>query len=258
VRPGRRLVAGTQICFTKDSARLAAVVGKRMDNGRAWLRFEQDPLPRLAELGHVPLPPYIRRPDDRADPRDYQTLFARHPGAVAAPTAGLHFDARVLEALAQAGIARASLTLHVGIGTFKPVSVDDIDDHVMERERFLVPEATVEAITRTRQQGGRVVAVGTTVVRALESAVDARGRLRAGAGSSELFIRPGYGFRAVDILLTNFHQPRSTLLMLVSAFAGRERILAAYREALAAGYRLYSYGDAMLVQRVPAAALAPG
>jgi len=249
VRPGRRLRPGVEIAFGEGDEPLRAVVARRLADGRALLRFAQDPLPRLAELGHVPLPPYIRRADDRADREDYQTVFARNDGAVAAPTAGLHFDAALLVALEDAGIARVSVTLHVGIGTFKPVDVEDIDTHVMERERYQVSEAAARMIAETRARGGRIVAVGTTVVRTLESAARDTGRVEAGVGTTQLFIRPGYRFRVVDLLMTNFHLPRSTLLMLVSALAGRDRVLAAYREALAAGYRFFSYGDAMLVER---------
>jgi S-adenosylmethionine:tRNA ribosyltransferase-isomerase len=200
--------------------------------------------PHLDRLGHIPLPPYIHRPDEASDRDRYQTVFARTPGAIAAPTAGLHFSEGLLEEIAAAGIGIARVTLHVGIGTFKPVSAERVEDHRMDRERYEVGEETAEAIRRTRESGGRIVAVGTTVVRTLESSAGA-----AGSGSTELFITPGFRFRVVDVLLTNFHLPRSTLLMLVSAFAGRERVLAAYEEAIREGYRFYSYGDAMLVTR---------
>ncbi|HOX43273.1 MAG TPA: tRNA preQ1(34) S-adenosylmethionine ribosyltransferase-isomerase QueA [Myxococcota bacterium] len=202
----------------------------------------------LAAHGQVPLPAYIRR--DGGDPalaaldrERYQTVFAREGGAVAAPTAGLHFDPPLLAALEAAGVQRAALTLHVGPGTFLPVRVAELERHRMHAERYRVPSETVEAVARARREGRRVVAVGTTVVRALESAWG----LAAGEGLTALFIRPGHRFQAVDAMITNFHLPRSTLLVLVSAFAGRERVLAAYREAVAQGYRFYSYGDAMLI-----------
>lgn len=243
VRPGRRARPGTGIAFEGLSAE---VVDKREDRYR--LRFSEPVEPHLDRLGHVPLPPYIRRPDQASDRERYQTVFARNPGAVAAPTAGLHFSGELLEEIAAAGIGIARVTLHVGIGTFKPVAAERLEDHRMDSERYEVGEETAEAIRRARAEGRRVVAVGTTVVRTLESAAR-DGEIRAGSGATELFITPGYIFRAVDVLLTNFHLPRSTLLMLVSAFAGRERVLAAYEEAIREGYRFYSYGDAMLVER---------
>jgi len=206
----------------------------------------------LERHGRMPLPPYIRRPrgqdprreDDRAS---YQTVYAREPGAIAAPTAGLHFTPQLLERLAACGVERAAVTLHVGEGTFKPVTAQDLAEHRMHAERFSLPEATVAALERCRTRGGRVVAVGTTSVRVLESCVDAGGQLRPGAGATGLFLVPGAHFQVVDALLTNFHLPRSTLLMLVCAFAGRERVLRLYREAIEQGYRFYSYGDAMLL-----------
>ena len=196
----------------------------------------------------MPLPPYIKRADRQQDRTDYQTLFARHPGAIAAPTAGLHFDQPLVEALEERGVAIARITLHVGIGTFKPVTAKLVHEHRMEAERFVITPQAAAAISDSRALGGRIVAVGTTVVRALETAAQ-RGRLEAGSGTTELFITPGYRFRVVDMLLTNFHLPRSTLLMLVSAIAGRERILGLYREAIRHRYRFYSYGDAMLLSR---------
>ena len=234
VRPGKRAKPGTGILFEGLSAE---VIEKREDRYR--LRFSEPVEPHLDRLGHIPLPPYIHRADEAADRERYQTVFARTPGAIAAPTAGLHFSRELLEEL---GTRIARVTLHVGIGTFKPVSAERIEDHRMDRERWEVSEETAEAIRRTRESGGRIVAVGTTVVRTLESSGGA-----AGSGSTDLFITPGFRFRVVDVLLTNFHLPRSTLLMLVSAFAGREQVLAAYEEAIREGYRFYSYGDAMLV-----------
>jgi S-adenosylmethionine:tRNA ribosyltransferase-isomerase len=247
VKPGRRARPGTVI---ELDAGLTAEVIEKEESGRHRLRFCEPVEPHLDRLGHVPLPPYIQRPDDAADRERYQTVYARHPGAIAAPTAGLHFSAELLQEIAAAGIETAEVTLHVGLGTFKPVSVERIEEHRMDRERYEVPEEAAEAIRRARHRGGRVVAVGTTVVRTLESAAIAGGgEVLPGSGSTELFITPGFRFQAVDVLLTNFHLPRSTLLMLVSAFAGRERILAAYEEAVREGYRFYSYGDAMLAER---------
>ncbi len=247
VKPGRRARPGTVIEL--DAGLAAEVVDKRED-GRHRLRFSEPIEPHLDRLGHVPLPPYIHRPDTPEDRERYQTVYARSPGAVAAPTAGLHFTTQLLEEIAAAGIEIARVTLHVGIGTFKPVAVERIEEHRMERERYEIGAEAAAAIRRAQERGGRVVAVGTTVVRTLESAALAgNGTVRPGAGSTELFITPGFRFQVVDALLTNFHLPRSTLLMLVSAFAGRERVLAAYEEAIREGYRFYSYGDAMLAER---------
>ncbi len=197
--------------------------------------------------GAVPLPPYITRAPDAQDRERYQSLFARVPGAVAAPTASLHFDAALLAALAARGIARAQLTLHVGAGTFHPVRTETLEAHRMHAEWYEVPAATAAAIAAVRAAGGRIVAVGTTVARALESAAADTGSVRAGHGETRLFIIPGYRFRSVDGLLTNFHLPGSTLLMLVAAYAGREAVLAAYQHAIAQRYRFFSYGDAMLI-----------
>jgi len=200
----------------------------------------------LERFGHVPLPPYIQRVDADADRERYQTVYARNPGAVAAPTAGLHFDETMLQSLQERGIKSARLTLHVGAGTFQPVRGDDIDAHVMHAERVELPESTVTAIEAAQHCGGRIVAIGTTVVRSLETAA-ATGKLSAFEGESRLFIKPGYRFRVVDAMLTNFHLPRSTLLMLVSAFAGTELMREAYLHAIAARYRFFSYGDAMFI-----------
>jgi S-adenosylmethionine:tRNA ribosyltransferase-isomerase len=208
--------------------------------------------PGIAELletaGHVPLPPYLKRADEELDRERYQTVYARHDGAVAAPTAGLHFDAGLLEQLEAHGVRSAFLTLHVGAGTFAPVRAADPNLHRMHAERCTVPADTVEAVKQTRLRGGRVIAVGTTVVRALETAA-AAGALAPYHGETDIFIHSGFVFRVVDALLTNFHLPGSTLLMLVCAFAGTERVMAAYRHAVAAGYRFYSYGDAMFVEQ---------
>ncbi len=198
--------------------------------------------------GHMPLPPYIRREDTAQDQERYQTVYASRPGAVAAPTAGLHFDRAMLDRLAERGIASTRVTLHVGAGTFQPVRVQDLDQHRMHSEWLEVGEDAIGAIAAARARGGRVVAVGTTSVRSLETAA-ASGELRPYRGDTALFIRPGYRFRVVDALLTNFHLPESTLLMLVCAFAGYDRTLAAYRHAVAQRYRFFSYGDAMLLER---------
>ena len=202
----------------------------------------------------MPLPPYIRRPagGDPQDRQDYQTLFARHPGAVAAPTAALHFTPALMQALAARGIGHAFVTLHVGAGTFLPVKTEDTAQHRMHAEHFALPPETALAIARARRAGGRVVAVGTTVLRTLETVVDEAGALTPRAGETRLFITPGHRFRVVDRLLTNFHLPRSTLFMLVAAFAGLARMQAAYAHAIAQGYRFYSYGDACLLERAEA------
>jgi S-adenosylmethionine:tRNA ribosyltransferase-isomerase len=207
--------------------------------------------------GQVPLPPYIKRPPLDSDRERYQSLWARVPGAVAAPTASLHFDAELLDALAARGVGRAWLTLHVGAGTFAPVRTEDLDEHRLHSEHFEIGQPTVEAIERTRARGGRVIAVGTTVARALEAAVLSDSGLKPAAGDTTLFIRPGYRFRVIDALLTNFHLPQSSLLMLVAAFAGREAVLAAYAHAVTEQYRFFSYGDAMLVwPKLPRSAFA--
>ncbi len=202
----------------------------------------------LNKAGHIPLPPYIHRADEPADRERYQTVFARASGAVAAPTAGLHFDAALLELIKAHGVQTATLTLHVGAGTFQPLRVDDLCDHRMHAERYEISAALCEAITQTRARNGRVVAVGTTVCRALESAA-AQGELQPQAGETRLFITPGYSFKVVDALLTNFHLPESTLLMLVCAFGGQARVLDAYRHAVAQRYRFFSYGDATWLTR---------
>ena len=201
--------------------------------------------------GSMPLPPYVARAADAADRERYQTVYADQPGAVAAPTAGLHFDAQSLQGLEAAGIATARLTLHVGAGTFQPLRVDELQDHRMHAERFRVPAETVAAVAAARRHGGRIVAVGTTVVRSLEAAASG-GMLEPRDGETDIFITPGHRFRVVDALLTNFHLPESTLLILVAAFAGLPRVLAAYHHAIEHGYRFYSYGDAMFVTADPA------
>ncbi len=210
------------------------------------LRFPGDVLEFLDAHGSTPLPPYISRPANAEDEMRYQTVYGKHPGAVAAPTAGLHFDAALLRAIGDKGAEVAPVTLHVGAGTFQPVRTEDLSEHRMHEERYEVPEATAKAVNAC---GGRVVAVGTTVVRTLESAADDDGSVRPGTGETALFIAPGYEFRVVDALVTNFHLPQSTLLMLVSAFAGHARVMRAYAEAVRENYRLFSYGDAMFCER---------
>ncbi|HEY2188353.1 MAG TPA: tRNA preQ1(34) S-adenosylmethionine ribosyltransferase-isomerase QueA [Caldimonas sp.] len=242
---------GTSIRFA--GAFDAEVLGRAgADRSLYRLRFPGDPLVLLERHGHVPLPPYIDRPDDATDAARYQTVFADRPGAVAAPTAALHFDAGLLAALADRDVERTAVTLHVGAGTFQPVRSVRIAEHVMHSERFEVGAEAAAAIARTRAAGGRIVAVGTTSLRALESAAlrcAPREPLAAAAGETDLFVTPGFEFRVVDLLLTNFHLPRSTLLMLVSGFAGLERARALYAHAIAERYRFFSYGDAMLLAR---------
>jgi len=224
---------------------------ERKGEGRWTVRFDPGlDLDRLDRLGEMPLPPYIQRPEGGVDEdrSSYQTVYAVNPGAVAAPTAGLHFTGELLESIRSAGIEIALVTLHVGLGTFRPVSVEDIADHEMHEEWYQVSESTAAAVNRALDQGRRIVCVGTTSVRALEGALEVGdGRLRSGDGWTRIFITPGFRFRGAGALLTNFHLPRSTLLMMISAFAGRERVLAAYAEAVAEGYRFFSYGDAMLI-----------
>ncbi|MBP6777718.1 MAG: tRNA preQ1(34) S-adenosylmethionine ribosyltransferase-isomerase QueA [Piscinibacter sp.] len=245
-RPGSRL----RLADAFD----AEVLGRGgPDDSLYRLRFDGDPLALLDAHGHVPLPPYIRHADDADDAARYQSIFAAQPGAVAAPTASLHFDAGLLAALRERGVGTARVTLHVGAGTFLPVRVADIAQHRMHSEWFEVDAEAVAAIEAARAAGGRIVAVGTTVVRALESAART-GVLRPMAGETDIFITPGFEFRVVDRLVTNFHLPRSTLLMLVSAFAGHARVMALYRHAVAQGYRFFSYGDAMLLARAGSSA----
>lgn len=208
------------------------------DDFSAWLELE----------GHIPLPPYLQRDDEAEDRERYQTVFAQRAGAVAAPTAGLHFTRELLAEIEKIGIQTTSLTLHTGLGTFQPLRVERIEDHRIHSEFYTIPIATAEAIRSTRVCGGRVVAVGTTTARALEHAALGDGNVTAGDGEADIFIYPGYRFTVIDALVTNFHLPESTLLMLVSAFAGRDNILKAYREAVSRGFRFYSYGDAMLIQ----------
>ena len=245
-KPGSRV-----LFFGRDGADAfdAEVLGRGGPEDSLFrLRFPGEPLALLERHGHVPLPPYITHADTADDERRYQTVFAARPGAVAAPTAALHFDEALLAALSARGVAVANVTLHVGAGTFQPVRTEDLAGHRMHSEWFDVPETTVHAIARTQAAGGRVVAVGTTTLRALESAA-LGGALRSGSRDTDIFITPGFGFQVVDVLVTNFHLPKSTLMMLVSAFAGFEHLRALYAHAIAQRYRFFSYGDAMLIER---------
>lgn len=212
------------------------------------LRFPGDAGELLERHGRLPLPPYLERAANASDELRYQTVYARYPGSVAAPTAGLHFDEKLLTRLGEKGVGIAFLTLHVGAGTFQPVRVSELAEHRMHTERYVLPQATADAVAATRLHGGRIVAVGTTSLRVLESAARGGG-LQVGSGETSLFVTPGFEFRVVDLLITNFHLPKSTLLMLVSAFGGMDEVRSAYRHAIAAGYRFFSYGDAMLLHR---------
>jgi len=244
--PGGKLKPGRRVTFGDDSA--AEIVG-RLRGGLRRVRFvgALDARATLAKYGEVPLPPYIRRPPRAEDQERYQTVYAAHDGSVAAPTAGLHFTSELLARIRAKGVAVAELDLHVGPGTFKPVQESDLANHRMDSEDFAVSEAAAATINDRRKAGGRVWAIGTTVARTLETCAGVRGIIIAGAGQTHLFIHPPFAFQAVDRLLTNFHLPRSTLLMLVCALAGYERVMGAYREAVKERYRFYSYGDAMAV-----------
>jgi len=247
-KPARKLKEGKRIIFDEE---LEGIVKGYAGEGKRLVEFNvkgnKDFMEKLEEVGHIPLPPYIEREERPEDKEKYQTVFAQKPGAVAAPTAGLHFTKELLEKLKSKGVIIKTVTLHVGPGTFKPVKVEKVEEHKMDYETYNVPEETAYEINKAKEEGRRVVAVGTTVVRTLESAADEKGKVKAGEDSTNLFIYPGYKFKVIDALITNFHLPRSTLIMLVSAFAGRERILNAYREAVKEGYRFYSYGDAMFI-----------
>jgi S-adenosylmethionine:tRNA ribosyltransferase-isomerase len=248
IRNAKRLRAGDRIEFGAD---VTAIAQERLPDGSFILAFEgSEPVEVLLErAGRMPLPPYIagKRPTDEQDRSDYQTMFAEKDGAVAAPTASLHFTPRLMAALADAGIRNETLTLHVGAGTFLPVKADDTDDHVMHAEWGCIDKATAERLNAVRANGGRLIAVGTTVLRLLESAADANGNIQPFEGDTAIFITPGYRFKAVDGLMTNFHLPKSTLFMLVSALMGRETMQAAYAHAIAQDYRFYSYGDSSLL-----------
>jgi S-adenosylmethionine:tRNA ribosyltransferase-isomerase len=250
-RPARKLGLGDILSFAPDFSATVAAKGER---GEVTLTFALPPdalMAALERFGAMPLPPYIKRDGlaDDQDRQDYQTLFAKRPGAVAAPTAGLHFTDALMAALAGHGVKDARVTLHVGAGTFLPIRVEDTDDHRMEAERGEITPAAAQAVNAARDAGGRVVAVGSTCLRLLETAADEDGRVRPFSGRTDLFITPGYKFSAVDMLLTNFHLPKSTLFMLVSAFSGTETMLDAYAHARDAGYRFYSYGDCSLLSR---------
>ena len=244
VRASKAPKAGTLIEL--DSGYRCEVLGRADDLFQLEFKGEHSLLTILEQIGHIPLPPYITREDDQSDLTRYQTVFAREAGAVAAPTAGLHFDQAMMEKLKAKGVQSAFVTLHVGSGTFQPVRVEDLSEHLMHKEYFAVLPETVAAVQQARARGGRVIAIGTTAVRALESA-SKNGQLEAGFGDTDLFITPGYQFKSVDAILTNFHLPESTLLMLVSAFAGYEHIMNAYRHAIDQSYRFFSYGDAMFL-----------
>lgn len=254
VRSSKPLRAGTSIALDGDRPPKTTVL-ENQGGGFAVLVFSFDPqehfLDVLGRIGQVPLPPYIHHGKQReTDPTQYQTVFAKHPGAVAAPTAGLHFTSDLLKKLADHGTEQAFVTLHVGPGTFAPIKSESIESHIMHAELYHIPAATAAAIARAKQENRPVVAVGTTVTRALESATPLGAAVPSiGNGNTTLFIYPPYAFRCIDAMITNFHLPKSTLLMLVAAFAGKTRILAAYREAIERGYRFFSYGDAMLIPR---------
>jgi S-adenosylmethionine:tRNA ribosyltransferase-isomerase len=252
MHPGQKLKPGAIVRFEGKAGALTAEVLARHFQGRRtirlWAESGADVTGLIDALGHVPLPPYIKRGDTLADRERYQTVFARVRGSVAAPTAGLHFTTALLEQLRTRGIEHAEITLHVGYGTFKPVKVDRVEDHTVDAERYSIDAEVADRINRARSEGRRVVAVGTTTTRALEdAAMRGGGVVRSGHALAEAFIYPGFTFQVIDGLLTNFHLPRSSLLMLVSAFAGTERVLSAYRDAVAMRYRFYSYGDAMLI-----------
>ena len=244
VRPGGKLKPGRTVTIGPD---LDVEILEAVEGGGRVVRLvtELSVLEVLGRYGHVPLPPYLEREDEPLDRERYQTVYAEVPGSVAAPTAGLHFTAGLLAEIDARGVERVAVTLDVGVGTFRPVEVDDPELHIMHSERYCVPEATAQSVVSAKRDGRRVWAVGTTVVRALESAARGGGEIEPGMGATELFIRPPYQFKVVDALLTNFHLPRSTLLMLVAAFSGYERTMHAYEEAIGLGFRFYSYGDAM-------------
>lgn len=249
VRPGRKIGVGEKLLFGEEGGLVAEVLD-RGSFGERTIRF--DPVPdffeRLERLGHVPLPPYIAREDRSADRERYQTIYARARGSVAAPTAGLHFTQKIIEQLHGRGIEMVEITLHVGLGTFQPVRVEKVEEHKLHRESYEISEAAAGQINRALTEGRRVIAVGTTTVRTLEYSARESGRVPAGKGEADLFIYPGFNFRVVDAMLTNFHLPQSTLLMLVCAFGGTDHVLSAYRHAVEQRYRFYSYGDCMFVE----------
>ncbi len=248
-KPAKKLKLGDTVAFAAD---FSAIVEEKCEDGQVVLRFAQDGFSaKLAQYGLMPLPPYIekKRHADSSDESTYQTVYAKHEGSVAAPTAGLHFTEALLQKIDAVGATRTHVTLHVGGGTFLPVKTDDTNDHVMHSEWAEISEETARAINNAKAKGGRVIAVGTTSLRTLESATDAAGRVQPFSQETNIFITPGYRFRCVDVLLTNFHLPKSTLFMLVSAFSGLETMQAAYAHAIANNYRFYSYGDACLLYK---------
>ncbi len=252
VHPGQRMKPGRRVVFERGGRTLRGEVLEQRFFGRRvvrlWSADSGSVMDAIEAIGHIPLPPYIKRPDLDLDRDRYQTVFAREAGSVAAPTAGLHFTGGLLQSLDDAGIERTCVTLHVGYGTFKPVRAEDVEAHAVDPERYAISAGAAAAINRALDEGRRLVAVGTTTTRALEAAVArGSGRVQPGPADADLFIYPGYAFAAISGLVTNFHLPASSLLMLVSAFAGRETVLAAYREAVRERYRFYSYGDAMLI-----------
>jgi S-adenosylmethionine:tRNA ribosyltransferase-isomerase len=254
MHPGQKLKPGAKVRFEGAAGALVGEVLERHFHGRRLVRLAADRDGDVADLidalGHTPLPPYIKRADTVADRERYQTVFAKSRGSVAAPTAGLHFTSGLLEAISRQGIERAEITLHVGYGTFKPVRTAVVEEHAVDPEDYEIGEAAAAAVNRALEEGRRVIAVGTTTTRALEAAaIRGGGRVAAGQGTASIFIHPGFRFQVIGGLLTNFHLPRSSLLMLVAAFGGRDAVLHAYREAIEQRYRFYSYGDAMLVRR---------
>ena len=252
VHPGRKIGVGEHVAFGEGAAELRAEVVARGTFGERTVRFEPVPdfFARVERLGHVPLPPYIARADAARDRERYQTVYASQRGSVAAPTAGLHFTPAILDRIRGRGIEIAEITLHVGLGTFQPIHAEAVEEHKLHGEYYSISAKAAEQVNRARESGRRIVAVGTTSVRTLEYAAAKlpAGNIEAGSGEANLFIYPGYKFRLTDALLTNFHLPKSTLLMLVAAFAGRERVLAAYEHAVRERYRFYSYGDCMLIE----------
>lgn len=251
MHPGQKLKPGAQVVFERDGERIDGEVLGQHFHGRRTIRLRaagRDLTTAIERIGHVPLPPYIARHDRPSDRVRYQTVYARDRGSIAAPTAGLHFTSELLAQLESVGVQRTAITLHVGYGTFKPVRVDRVEDHVVDSEAYTVTEAAAAALTSALAENRRIIAVGTTTTRVLESlAMSEAGGVVAASGDTSAFIYPGHRFRIVDGLITNFHLPKSSLLMLVAALGGRERVLAAYREAVERRYRFYSYGDAMLI-----------
>jgi len=250
VRPGRKIGAGERLWFGEQKELEAEVIG-RGELGERTLRFVPVAgfFERVERIGHVPLPPYIARPDLPADRERYQTIFARERGSVAAPTAGLHFSPEIMQRLAERGVQTAEITLHIGLGTFQPIHAEQVERHKMHRERYVISSDAATKINAALKEKRRVVAVGTTTVRTLEHAAQrSKGAIQAGAGEADLFIYPGFQFQVVSAMLTNFHLPQSTLLMLVCAFAGREKVLAAYLHAVEERYRFFSYGDCMFIE----------